>query len=108
MKITIDWTPKFSCEFTLEQLDRLIEISKRHYDGVCRSASGENGFLIQWRQRIEAEIFNSIYATFRELDIVLKICEMAHFYQFDKKIISAMCSDIHAALSKANNEVLTK
>lgn len=108
MNITISWTPTFSCEFTLQQLDFLIEISKRHYDGVCRSASGVNGFLVQWRTRIEAEIFNSIRATFRELDTVLKICEMANFHEVDKQVITAMVSDIHSALTKANNEVLTK
>lgn len=82
--------PEFYFELVKKDVDCLIRLAEKHYDGACQAAAkgamhGEgrtrNGLLIMWRNQWYGENTNTpqrISATWRDLDLVLKITEILH------------------------------
>jgi hypothetical protein len=55
----------------------LMDCSKRHYDGHCRSVGQEGQFLYGWNNRVTwANGETTVEASFRELDTLAKLCEV--------------------------------
>ena len=85
MKITITGSPVFHLGIDLATVEALISLSIKHYDATCRAAGQVGGFLYGWRNRLRfaeeekaAEPDAQVAvpsATWRELDITLKIIE---------------------------------
>ena len=77
---------KVIVNFTLarEEIDHLLVISARHYDGKCRDAGKQGGFIYGWMNRLNfarterSPLANEIEleATIQQLDTVTKILEM--------------------------------
>lgn len=76
MKGEISATPFFSFELDLETIGHLQTLAKSHYDAICRAA--ETGLLQCWQNR--SRFGGKCTATFRELDLTLKICEQHALY----------------------------
>ncbi|MHA2067763.1 MAG: hypothetical protein ACXABY_25655 [Candidatus Thorarchaeota archaeon] len=65
--------------YTQDDLDHMIQCSKTHYDGKCKAASRQGGFLYgmqQYLNLIEEDIAIKVMTT-RELDTLCKILEQA-------------------------------
>lgn len=81
MQIQIFVRPVYYLQLTLEELEPLLVMSKHHYDSVCRSASSPGGFLFGWYNTLSVPRLPEqtepapCQATYRELDVLLKICE---------------------------------
>jgi hypothetical protein len=91
MDFRIQGRPEFFFTLTLEEVTALIRLSEAHYDGACKEASrpGPNGFLYGWKNRLtwateEGRPTPQISATWRELDLVLKITEVWHGVKRDE------------------------
>ena len=67
---------------TREEVDKLLEYSSRHYDGVCKAAGQVGGFIYGWSNYFslgEETPLDEYEFTIsrRELDLVAKICEIS-------------------------------
>ncbi len=85
MKATIRGMPTFEVPvFTRQQTEMLMNLSRSHYDAVCRAASsetGERGFIARWHTATDPKhwaygLTESEYITWREIDTSLKIMEV--------------------------------
>ncbi|KWU17892.1 hypothetical protein [Burkholderia cenocepacia] len=91
MKIDIVGIPEYYLFFEEAHLAYVLELSKMHYDGVCRAASARagtngatmNGFLTVWSDNIESQRTHEPDSPTRpcrssrhELDTLLKILEI--------------------------------
>ena len=87
-------------------IEFLLDCSKRHYDGHCKSIGEPGGFLYGWRNVIlwaadRGESTSEVAATFRELDTLAKLCEI-HSPTINLKVFYA----IKAILDSINAEVV--
>ena len=88
--ITVSVLPTFHLSLTRATVQALIATAQSHYDGVCKSYAGPDGLLTRWEKicavyedaeyedeadRTQPTFFNT---TWRQLDTIGKICEMAH------------------------------
>lgn len=51
--INITWSPVFWLDLTAEEVDLLMKLSARHYDGYCKSISQPGHFLYGWSNRVK-------------------------------------------------------
>lgn len=101
-KITIRAVPKFYLSLTLAQVKLITELSSSHYDGVCRSASAVGGFIYGWVNLLTYNPSEQVSAEWRQLDTVLKICEMASYLdQAQQDEVAKLRKSIYGALNKA-------
>lgn len=131
MLIEVSAQPEFLIPLNLEQVDILMELSANHYDSTCRAAGkrGETfeqqGFIYGWRTIISAYVntpvipdFNPmdetgkqtvrVKATWRQLDLVLKILEGAAYLEpLQKGIAGCLRWDLITAVTKAR-PIITK
>ena len=119
MRINIKAKPAFSLMLTLEQLDLLIIMSEHHYDGACKQLSHNkslaDGMLLGWKRNVEHAIASVgtdhhyegwCYATFRELDLLLKVCENTLCIDRERRAeMILFAADVRAALDLANKQI---
>jgi len=91
MQFDVSVEAKFHFTPTMEQVDLLIGMAKRHYDATCRAMAGDYnlftasdgtaGTLTTWKRILESyngempTDYRVITATSRQLDILLKVME---------------------------------
>lgn len=69
-------------ELTSEELDRLIEGSRRHYDRACRNMTEPGGLLYGWRnkmlvyERVSPDEKPVFFVGTDDLDLLVKCCEV--------------------------------
>lgn len=113
MKALIVAVPKFYLTLNDSIIILLMRMSKRHYDSTCKRASDmwQGGFIYGWTNCIELNYRCS--ATYRQLDLTLKICELASLSCSKKELqlVNEYCAFIRkllktsADISKHNIEV---
>lgn len=102
MKIETFYKPVFELTLTKQVVELLVKTSNTHYDGVCKLASRPGGLLFKWLNQIEFE--TPCTATFRELDLTLKIAENRHFLdKSDVILINEYYNNVRSALNKVSN-----
>lgn len=109
MKVTIVGRPEFGVEFDVKSariVTLLMILSEQHYDGVCKSASKPNGFLYGWNNQVSEEFGKvewpvTIWMTWREADLTLKIMEVAQYAEFDDKTDLGLIFEYQKSLGKA-------
>lgn len=94
--------------FTEEDLGILCEVAEHHYDGRCRREARE-GFLRSWSAQcgVRDEKQIQLVVSFAQLDIVLKMLEMAHpvLASAERRTKArVMSSAIHGVLTSLNAE----
>jgi len=78
MKATIIGQPAFEIEITKELVHDLMRCAQGHYDVTCRKAADPGGVLSTWLTMLGGEPpSKSVIASFRNVDLTLKICEAA-------------------------------
>ena len=118
MKADVYGRPNFTIYLDPEDanamIDVLMELSIHHYDGTCREASQYGGFIYGWSNVVPWSVVHdpeaiTVSATFHELDITLKLCEMTHAYfsdEPDKRDLAHKWSKaVRTLLTKANEIV---
>lgn len=81
MKIEITMQPLFWLALTREELEPLFLLASHHYDGACKAAARQGGFLYGWRSIVSSRLPSQemghplCSGSRRDLDTVLKICE---------------------------------
>lgn len=104
-KITISYRPHFHLRMTEEETGTLMTLAARHYSPECKAAGREGGFIYGWHNSAR---FGSGQATasFRELDIASKVCELAGFAGCtDQEVLIAdeFCRRVREAIQEANS-----
>lgn len=114
MKIEIYSKPMFRFSLTEAEVDLLLELSSRHYDGKCKAASQCGGFLYGWKnlfllpelagnKRPDSE---EISADWHQLDTCLKIMELGVYYKEPTRtIIERLSHNFWSAMQQAKKEV---
>lgn len=110
MKVDISVNFVYSVHLTKQDVDVLIKLSQRHYDGRCKLASMEGGFLAKWSRWIEVCLLTEqqpplTEANSTELDTCLKLLEIRHYA--GDSILSAAESDRSDILAKAFHGAMT-
>lgn len=75
MKALITAKPMFHLTLDVQTVAVLMKLSKAHYDRICAAVSSQGGFLYGWNNAVNMGADCS--ADFRQLDLTLKIAEMA-------------------------------
>lgn len=80
MKIEITAVPKFHLSLSYPDATFLSELAAMHYDATCKNAGRLGGFLYGWINHLTLAdaceaADTTVDATWRELDICLKILE---------------------------------
>ena len=102
MKIEIRGKPIFLFSLTGEQLGLLIALSKAHYDSTCRAASERGGFIYGWSAELELDPIAKFSATWRQLDLCLKILEGASYLPEQQRAVgSALACSFMGAMTRA-------
>jgi hypothetical protein len=114
MKVEIQGRPEFRFMLTLAQVDVLVKLSRGHYDSVCRAASDPNAphgdhFIYTWRACVEGAGEDYTHrASWRQLDVCLKIMEMAGMCtRQEKAAVDKLRHAFFSAMSVANNHAAT-
>jgi len=108
--IVITAEPRFKLNITLAGAECVFEMGHTHYDGVCRWHCHPDGFVAMWRKRLQQEQQNSeckafIYATWHELDIVLKIMENISVLGFEQiETVANLRALINRAMFEARKD----
>lgn len=78
--IGYEYKVKVELSITDKDLETLLELSSRHYDGHCQSVSKQGGFLYGWNNQFhifEKQSPIKVTVSTYELDTLVKITEMA-------------------------------
>lgn len=106
MDIEITTQPIFWLPLTPRQVAVLDKLSKAHYDATCKAASrpGEGGFIHGWH--VMSEYVDSLCkATWREMDLCLKIMENSDWLpQDEQEIVSELRKSFWGAMNLATNQ----
>lgn len=102
MHIETEWQPAFRISPNEDTIKALIKVAQRHYDFACRSMA--DGALAQWLQRVESGWADCVYASFRDLDTTLKLCEMRAVVcdPYELTLLDSYVRDVGKALRDAN------
>lgn len=74
---TLYATIEADVHFTRDEINKLMELSKSHYDGVCKDASfPHKGFLYGWQTEMGVNSGLDKTVKWRTLDTLAKIAEM--------------------------------
>lgn len=103
MKATIFAKPVFDLTLEKDLVSLLMRLSGRHYDGACRKASDQGGFLFGWKNSIDFD--SPCLATTRELDLTLKIMELAPNLTNDEEIMLKKFTSFVWDLIKASEKL---
>lgn len=119
MNITIVGSPHFHVGVDQATVKLLLDCSAAHYDGDCKAAGVPGGFLFGWNNLLVWADADAAAnpgpgadrcrptGTFRQIDLTLKICEVAHYLFMNEpdklKVIHDYKMAICAALERANN-----
>lgn len=109
--ITIRAVPKFYLTVGKPIVEQLIHLSSLHYDATCVSAGKTGGHLWGWRNMVSEVQPIPVTATTRELDLTLKILEMAPALDLDihqRFALNDFRSDIRRALTAAEEYLSDK
>jgi len=106
--VCITFTPQASVQFSLAEINAIIECSKRHYDGTCRRLSLEHD--AQGRPGLAVSIRNIILNTDEgylhglvagQIDIMLKCLEQAHHYpDLDQKMCQNLADSLRVVFKR--------
>lgn len=131
MLVEVSAQPEFLIPLNLEQVNILMDLSTHHYDSTCRAASkrgetfDQQGFIYGWHTVISAYVNTPVIpdfdpiddmgkqtvkvkATWRQLDLVLKILEMTgHLEPIEKGIAACLRWDLITAVTAAR-PIVTK
>lgn len=101
MKATITASPVFYLTLDKEIVSILMELANSHYDAVCKQAARFGGFLYGWNNC--TEFGSDCQGTFHELDLSLKICELADFVISQEKIptVQEYCKFVRKLISQS-------
>jgi hypothetical protein len=120
MDVTIRGKPTFRLWPEVQVVKDLSFLALSHYDGACKSAALQGGFLYGWMNQVrwfEQETERgerteplSVEGDFRELDMTLKICEISGISELGKPVelkglmerLLEYSRDVRAALQRAN------
>lgn len=106
MNIVIRGVPRFEISATPELVATLIKLAGHHYDGTCKAAAEVGGFLYGWRNSLSPPVPTSfVSGSFRDLDLTLKICEVARYAQLsevEKSALGEYITAVHYALRRSN------
>lgn len=101
MKIQIKAEPKFWLGVKLDTILALKRCAELQYDAACRAAAMKGGFIYGWENIIVNDL-EMVSATWRELDMSLKICEMGvHATAEERELINTYSNSVRAAMTKA-------
>lgn len=101
MEAYITVKPVFNLTISKDIALLLSKKSTEHYDLTCINASKPGGFIYGWLNCIEHD--TTCKASFRELDLTLKICERSDYYSNeDKKLIEEYRGFVGRALKGSN------
>tara|TARA_R110002033_G_scaffold93339_3_gene142584 strand:+ start:14362 stop:14805 length:444 start_codon:yes stop_codon:yes gene_type:complete len=95
MEIKIKYEPVFELTLTKQVVESLVELSESHYDYACKRALAQGGLLFKWLNQIE--FGTPCTATFRELDLTLKIAEC----ETKSKLINGYCAMVRGVMTKS-------
>jgi hypothetical protein len=88
----------------------LFRKSAEHYDMTCRDASKKGGFIYGWVNRLN-EPNATFPASFRQLDLTLKICEVSNnqgnYTDFDKNRTVEYSSFVIRLLKESNAFIMS-
>ncbi len=117
VNIEIEMRPYFWLSLFRRDVDVLVLLAEHHYDGACRAAGRQGGFLYGWFNitrdqspcgEYKIEEVPKCNGTRRDLDTVLKICEGTRLAVSakiltteDAQRIDTLCSTIMTALDAA-------
>lgn len=119
-EITVYGTPTFQMGLSSETIRGLCRLAQNHYDGTCQDAARPGGFLYNWRTHALWEDRNNISpysnhvvtATFRELDLTMKVLEMLELdlpantaSEVNKDSLQEYRSTVSRAMAVANEQV---
>lgn len=105
MQISISATPVFYIPLTVEQVRLVSKIGSNHYDSVCANACRVGGFIYGWINQLSFSSGSdpTVKATWRELDTVLKICEMGLILPPNEKaMLRDLVADFHSIMKQTN------
>lgn len=86
---------------TLEEVAHLANLARQHYDQKCRDT--RESFLRDWETRIRYG--TGVSATWSQLDILCKVCEMDQAYSSqDDPPRPDLCDRLDAALTAVSDE----
>lgn len=113
MKIEIHAVAKFWIDLSPDHVAVLEKAAKWHYDGVCRMSAMHGGFIYGWKNITTPypgqEEVPKCSASFRDLDLCLKILEIAGSIMFpdqiDQERVFEMRRYFHSALRMANENM---
>lgn len=105
MKIKICAQPKFYFQLNAEQIAVLMQLSREHYDGVCKSAGQDRGFIFGWNNWYQVQPESEQSASWRELDICLKIMEGAAHRRELWDVALKLGADFRRAMQTANEQL---
>lgn len=98
-------------EFTIEEIDRLIEVGGAHYDGVCLDAVDCGGFIYGWKnyieisKRLDPDQPAAVKANFRQLDTAAKIMEQSVYTRSGNEVVDIeLITKLTATLHSINAE----
>lgn len=104
-----EYEVKIRLHLTRREIERIIELGVKHYDGVCKASCLVGGFVYGWANRLmidEAEVI-VVTATSREIGILGKIGESEQFERDKDKILGLnfRCHELLAMISEKHFEL---
>lgn len=109
MKIENRPRPHYYLTIPLDTVKALVRLARAHYDATCQHAGcgasenwdRRNGILIVWQMRLSPPCTSTeMDATTRELDTLLKVCEIRHGMQLSSEDAAAV-EDFVASVRQA-------
>jgi len=110
MEASISVKPEFHLTISKEIVLLLSRKSKQHYDGTCRNASEQGGFIYGWVNRLN-ETNATFPASFRQLDLTVKIfggfIHQGSDTDYDKKRMMEYSSFVRRLLNESNEFIMS-
>jgi hypothetical protein len=103
-------------ELTFDEADALCELARSHYDGTCKAAGKEGGFIYGWRNQTDVSWRTEddedepvvVRMSARQIDLCCKILEMAVYLKASYPhydTLKALQKSLPALFHKVNDEV---
>lgn len=102
MLIETNWSPSFRISIHADMVKALTKVARRHYDYACKSMADHE--LVRWLSLSENDF--GVSASFRDLDLTLKICEMRALVcdEYEIVLLDRYVRIVRDALQKANTD----
>lgn len=87
VEVNLVQLPAFEVTFDQKLVDVLLTLCSYHYDGQCRSAGRHGGIIYGWNNALTFPDSQEVkrVLSFREMDLVMKVCEVADYPKFLSK-----------------------